>query len=147
MKLNLGELKYNGFENIDKNFNKLKFDDKSIDSVYSCYLFHKLSKEETLKIFLEIKRILKQGGQIRFSVPDYFLLADKYLKSKCKIEEVNRILADSKQFFDFTYMQKLLVQSGFYAIKRYNQEKYPMDDFSAYDINGEIISLNIEAYG
>ena len=147
MKLNLGELNHKGFENIDKNFSKLKYSDKSIDSVYSCYLLQKLSKEETLKIFLEIKRILKHGGQVRFSVPDYFLLSDKYLKSKCKIEEVNRILDGSKQFFDFIYMQKLLVQSGFYSVKRYNQENFPMGDFSAYDINGEIISLNIEAYG
>lgn len=129
--------------------NKINAEDKSVDFIYSCYLLHKHPKEKILEILKEWKRVIKDGGQIHISVPDYFLLSDKYLKSKCKIEEVNRILSESKIYLDFLMIQRLLVQSGFYAVKRFDVERNPpkKEDMSLYEIGGQIISLNIEAYG
>lgn len=124
-----------------------KYADKSVSHIYSCYFLQKLSREEILELFQEWKRVIKPGEQIKISVPDIYLLTSKYINSKCKIEEVNKILQDSKIFFDFTLMQKLLTQSGFYAVKRYSVFNQSPNDESELSINGEIISLNVEAYG
>jgi predicted SAM-dependent methyltransferase len=133
------------------NFNShhLKNAANSVDYIYSCYFLHKRTKEDILKVLFEWKRVIRKGQLIRISVPDFFLLSDKYLKSKCKIEEVNRVLDGSKIHLDFVLMQKLLLQAGFYAVKRFDIDKYPpeVEDESSYRINGEIISLNVEAYG
>lgn len=126
---------------------KLIFDDDSIDYIYSCHFLQKFTKEELLDIFVECKRVLRPGQIMRFSVPDYFLLSDKYLKSQCKIDEVNKILNESKIFFDFTLAQKLLTQAGFYAVKRFDAEKFNLDDNSTIMVHGGIVSLNVEAYG
>lgn len=126
---------------------KLTLDDNSVSYIYSCHFFQKFTKEELLNLLAECKRVLQPGEMMRISVPDYYLLSDKYLKSKCKIEEINKVLDGSKIFFDFIMMQKLLTQSGFYAVKRYDSEKFNLDDKSTLMVSGEIISLNVEAYG
>lgn len=127
---------------------KIPLKDNSVDLIYSCHFLQKYSYDDSVDILRELKRILKPGEVMRVSVPDFFLISDKYLKSKCKLGEVNKLLMnEAKQVLDFVQIQKILVQAGFYAIKRYNQENFPMDDLSSYDINGEIISLNVEAYG
>jgi len=131
-----------------ENLNKISdYADHSISYIYSCHVLQKFTKEELLDIFKELKRILSDGEIIRISVPDYYLLSDKYIKSKCRIEEINKILKDSKIFLDFVLLHKLLIQSGFYAVKRYDSQKLGAEDESTLVINGEIISLNIEAYG
>jgi predicted SAM-dependent methyltransferase len=124
------------------------FEDNSIDFIYSCYLIQHLTKEETLVLFKEWKRILKQGQIIRISVPDFFLISSKYLHSKCNISDINQLLKGN-QFIDFLYIQKLLVQAGFYAVKRFDVDRFPppREDMSLAEINGESVSLNVEAYG
>lgn len=126
---------------------KLNFDDDSISYIYSCHFLQKFTKEELLDLLAECKRVLRPGEIMRVSVPDYYLLSDKYLKSQCKIDQVNKILNGSKIFFDFIMMQKLMTQAGFYAVKRFDAEKFNLDDNSTLMVNGGIVSLNVEAYG
>lgn len=117
-----------------------------LSNLYSCYELQKLTREEVLEKLKEWKSLIKPGERIHISVPDFFLLSSKYINSKCKIEEVNKILLESKTFFDFVLIQKLLTQAGFYAVKRYSV-KESRGDQSELCIMGEIISLNVEAYG
>ena len=126
----------------------MHLEDNSVDFIYSCYLLQYLTKEETSILFKEWKRILKEGQMIRISVPDFFLISSKYQNSKCNISDVNQLLK-GEQIFDFIYLQKLLVQAGFYAVKRYDVDRFPpaKEDMSLAEINGESISLNVEAYG
>lgn len=126
---------------------KINLSDNSVKYIYSCHFLHKLTKEEIIQVLKECKRVLTPNEIIRISVPDYYLLADKYTKSKIKIEDINKVLDGSKIFLDFILIQKLLVQCGFYAVKRYDSEKFGLDDESTMTFNGEIISLNVEAYG
>lgn len=44
--------------------NKLPFEDKSFDKVYSSLVFHKLDSVTKLKCLLEINRILKSNGEL-----------------------------------------------------------------------------------
>jgi predicted SAM-dependent methyltransferase len=132
------------------NIFNLPFDSQSIDKIYSSYLVQSLTKEETLDFFKECKRVIKKGGTIVLSVPDYFLISDKYIKSKLKIDEANRFLMqDTKQLLDFVSLQKYLMMTGFYGIKRLDIEQTPppKEDSSCVFYNGENISLTIEAYG
>lgn len=126
---------------------KLNLNDNSVSYIYSCHFLQKFTKEELIQLLKECKRVLQPGEVMRISVPDYYLLSDKYLKSKCKIDEINKVLEGSKIFFDFILMQKLLTQVGFYAVKRFNPEKFDLEDKSTLLVHGEIISLNVEAYG
>ena len=126
---------------------KLDYADDSIDYIYSCHFLQKFTKAELGTIFKECKRVLRPGEIMRISVPDFYLLSDKYLKSQCRIDDINRILQDSKVFFDFIMLQKLMIQAGFYAVKRFDAERYNLDDNSVLELSGGIVSLNVEAYG
>lgn len=127
----------------------LPFDEQSVDRIYSSYFLHRLTEEESIKLLREFKRVIKKGETIRLSVPDFFLISDKYIKSKLKIEQVNRFFDGSKQYLDFIGIQKLLLLTGFYAVKRIDVYKTPPpeEDLSCVFVNGENISLTIEAYG
>ena len=138
--------KFVQFENI---YN-LPFDDKSIEHIYSSYMVQSLSKDEILSFFTECKRVLKKGATIRISVPDFFLVSDKYIKSKMKIDDANFFLInDTKVLLDFLNLQKLLIQCGFYGVRRLDLDKYPPEkkDSSCILFNGENITLSVEAYG
>lgn len=136
----------------------LPFDSETIDYIYSPFVLNYYSEDVCLQILKEWKRVLKRGKNIRISVPDFFLISQKYIQSKMKIEDVSKLLVRrkmvgdkysySKQTLDFLSLQKLLLMAGFYSIKRIDIDKYPpSDDISNYYFNGENISLTIEAYG
>lgn len=133
-----------------ENIYNLPFDTQSVDHIYTSYMVQSLTQEEMMDFFKECKRVIKKGGTMIVSVPDYFLVADKYIKSKMKIDDVNRIMMqDTKQLLDFLSLSKYLTMAGFYAIKRISVEfrEPPVPDSSCLFYNGENVSLTIEAYG
>jgi len=60
----------------------LDFDDSSVDEVRADALVEHLSFLEEPKFFNEVKRVLKSGGILRFSVPDFEDAVKKWLDAK-----------------------------------------------------------------
>jgi predicted SAM-dependent methyltransferase len=162
---NVDNLKLEGIEypNIDAR-NLHCFDDNSVDYIYACHVLEHLPRNETFKTLLEWNRVLKLGGLIRISVPDWDATVKYYNKTGDLENLLNWIYGGRetevknefthKRIFNFSNLRSLLYEAGFKRIEKYTPwETFHgnIDDFSfAYrphmDFeNGIPMSLNIQA--
>ena len=143
------------------------FSDESANLIYSSHSFEYFDPVEAPLVLKEWRRVLKPGGKLRLSVPDFDQLIKIYqltgniqkilgpLFGRMQIESngVDTLLYH-KTVYNFDTLSKLLSENGFEAISRYNWQdtihsKY--DDHSqAYyphmdKENGIMVSLNVEA--
>ena len=63
-------------------FFNLSFEDGSVDEIRAEAMIEHLSFEEESKFFYEAKRLLKSGGLLNFSVPDFEDIVIKWLAAK-----------------------------------------------------------------
>ena len=47
------------------------FEDESADYIYACHVLEHVSRQKTFDVLLEWNRVLRHGGLIRISVPDW----------------------------------------------------------------------------
>ncbi len=133
---------------------------QSVDLIYTCHVLEHFKRRDIGRVLAEWYRLLKPGGILRVSVPDFEKLCEVYQKEK-NINLVIGALFGRQDYlynihynvFDFTTLEKALKESGFSDIKRYDWKKTEhadMDDFSQAYIphmdkeNGTLISLNVE---
>ena len=142
------------------------FSDGSVSEIYSCGALPYFDREEVKQILKEWRRSLCDGGVLRLSVTDfvstiklYFengldslgVLGPLFGKWKIKTEEGEKYIYQ-KTVYDFESLNRVLKESGFSGMKRFEpKEVFPedYDDYSmAYvphmDETGVPISLNIE---
>jgi predicted SAM-dependent methyltransferase len=134
--------------------------DNSVDLIYNCHVLEHFKRREVPKVLAEWKRVLKPGGVLRISVPDFASLCVLYQRNQ-KLEQVVGALFGRQDYlynihynvFDYEYLEKTLKEVGFENVKRYDWRKTEhaeIDDYSqAYfphmdKENGLLISLNIE---
>ncbi len=145
------------------------FKDNSVDLIYSCGTFTYFDREEAIDVLREWNRVLKSGGVLRISVPDFEVIVKLYLQydnnleglgilgplfGKWKIQSISgQKTLYQKTVYDFKSIKKKLEFAGFTDIKRYDwQEVMPAnyDDYSMAYIphmdkeNGIPLSLNVE---
>jgi predicted SAM-dependent methyltransferase len=133
----------------------------SVELIYCCHAFEYFDRAEALAALQEWHRVLKKGGVLRLSVPDFSVLARLYLEG-LELEKIlgplyGRIGATPryhKTVYDFTSLKISLEAAKYTAVRRYDwreTEHRDFDDFSQAYIphmdkkNGTLISLNIEA--
>lgn len=133
-----------------------QFDDNSVDEVYASHILEHLGYQEELpKALGHIHRILKSGGSLRISVPDLDVLCRLYLNSErdhAASWNIVRIMyggqTDPYDFhkigFGWESLRRYLQRAGFKDIAR-AQEFGIFDDTSSMRIQGQLISLNVEA--
>jgi len=138
------------------------FTDGSADEIYACHILEHLEKKDVPVILDEWCRVLKEGGVIRISVPDFEAIVEEYVAHK-NLVELQGLLYGGQTYdynfhyvaFDFKNLEQLLEKTGFEGIERYDwqdflPEKY--DDFSRAYLphldfeNGRLMSLNVVAY-
>lgn len=141
---------------------KLSFiPDNSIDLIYNCHVLEHFKRLNVAGVLKEWHRVLKSGGILRTSVPDFESLAELYVEKRNLNFVVGPIFGRQDylynihyNIFDFNYIHQLLVDCGFKNIQRYNwseTEHADIDDYSqAYfphmnKESGRLISLNVEA--
>jgi len=61
---------------------KLPYANETVDEIASSAFLEHLSFVEERKFFFEVKRVLKQGGILRFGVPDFEWIVRKWLAAK-----------------------------------------------------------------
>ncbi len=137
------------------------FKDNSADLIYACHLLEHFKRNETDKVLKEWRRVLKKGGVLRISVPDFSVLVKVYSRYK-DLSLISGPLYGRQDYpenthytsFDFKFLKKLLEKAGFKDIRRYDWRKTihkNYDDYSQAYIphldkeKGILISLNIEA--
>jgi predicted SAM-dependent methyltransferase len=133
-----------------------KFPDGSADIIYCAHVLEHIPRPHILDVLEEWRRVLKPGGTLRLSVPDFFVLADLYLNEGVSMWRITGPLHGRQDYeanthyitFDYEYLAWLLGTAGYHDIRRWQPAQvHPAgyDDISLARIDGRYISLNLEA--
>jgi len=165
--LGCGNRKLDGFVNVDvrdevapdivasvRNLDPVG--ENSIDLIYACHVLEHVPRPELAETLAEWYRVLKPGGVLRISVPDFRTLAQLYIYNQVPMWLLIGALHGrqdhnwNKHFvtFDHHYLAWMLTEAGFIDVRHWNPaEVHPAgwDDYSLATIDGELISLNLEA--
>ena len=184
MKLHLGcgNRHIRGFVNIDiqkteavdlvSNIMKLPYEENSIDLIYSCSALEHFGRNSNLNFFRNTSwvdvikywyKLLKPGGKLYVSVPDFEAICLEYLKNKNIFDIMGIAIGGQKNeedlhgmLFDFNTLSDGLRSVGFSSIDRYNWKDFEpfsnegYDDFSAAYLphldfeNGRLMMLNMK---
>jgi SAM-dependent methyltransferase len=134
--------------------------DNSVEVIYNCHVLEHFKRREIDRVLAEWRRVLKPGGVLRISVPDFAKLCEVY-KNYGKLDLVVGALFGRGDYlynihynvFDFESLKLALERAGFINVMRYDwriTEHSDIDDYSQAYIphmdkdNGTLISLNIE---
>lgn len=132
----------------------------SVDLIYNCHVLEHFKRRDVVRVLKEWHRVLKPGGILRTSVPDFAQLCEVYRRFG-KLELVIGPLFGRQDYlynihynaFDFPTLSALMQEAGFVRVRRYDwreTEHAHVDDFSQAYIphmdkeNGILISLNLE---
>jgi len=134
--------------------------DASADLIYNCHVLEHFKRRDVGRVLQEWHRVLKPGGILRISVPDFAKLCEVY--QKCgQLDLVVGALFGRQDYlynihynvFDFATLKRELESAGFTDVRRYDwreTEHAHIDDYSQAYIphmdkeNGILISLNVE---
>lgn len=133
-------------------------DDNSVEVIYCCHVLEHISRMDIQKVLKEWYRVLKPGGILRISVPDFAQAVRIYLKTGDMTDVVGKIHGKQDHpwnfhymSFDFRSLSKYLKDTGFTNVSHYDcnlTEHGHIDDYShAAFFDGEreiLISLNLE---
>lgn len=134
--------------------------DRSVDLIYNCHVLEHFKRRDVGRVLNEWARVLKPGGTLRISVPDFAKLCEVYQRYG-KLDLVVGALFGRQDYlynihynvFDFASLAHFLEQAGFVNVRRYDwrrTEHADVDDFSQAYIphmdkeHGTLISLNVE---
>ena len=134
--------------------------DDSVDLIYNCHVLEHFKRRDVERVLREWCRVLKPGGVLRISVPDFSRLCEVYQREG-KLDLVIGSLFGRQDYlynihynvFDFAALSEVLQQAGFVDMRTYDwrqTEHAGIDDFSQAYIphmdkeNGLLISLNVE---
>lgn len=136
------------------------FSNKYADLIYACHVFEHMSHRSLTKVLKEWYRVLKDGGILRLSVPDFDKIIDIYLTEGKDIQSItgplmggqNYFYSYHKSIFNDKYLRQLLLQVGFSYVREWHPKEVEMHSFNDWAsrpiyIHGRQypISLNLEA--
>jgi ubiquinone/menaquinone biosynthesis C-methylase UbiE len=174
MKLHLGcgTKKIGGYVNIDirPDVNPDLIDDisklnnipnESVDVIYACHVLEHFGRYEFMDVLKRWFEVLKKGGILRLSVPDFEKVNEYYNETKDLSKLIGFLYGGQtyKENFhyytwDFNSLQKDLKSINFSVVNRFDwteTDHSDTDDFSQAYLphmdkkNGKLMSLNVEA--
>lgn len=136
------------------------FSDRSVDLVYMCHVLEHVHRKEIFDVLAEFRRVLKPGGVLRISVPDFDRLIAMY-------EGIGRdpdgimapLLGSHANEYDVHYwvftersLSALLIKAGFSAVRQWDPhhcEYHAFEDWAVRTVERDgtqfFVSLNLEA--
>lgn len=134
--------------------------DNSVDVIYNCHVLEHFKRSEVSRVLQEWHRVLKPGGTLRISVPDFSAICEIYRRTS-DLDLVIGPLFGRQDYlynihynvFDMASLRRQLENCGFVAVREYdwrNVEHADVDDYSqAYvphmdKTSGVLVSLNVE---
>ena len=168
--LGCGEINAPGFINVDilplphihyiQEVNDLSvFPDEYADLIYASHVLEHISHREVTKVLGEWHRVLKEGGVVRISVPDFDKLIEVYCSQEKDIGAIIMPLMGGQDYayrlhqtvFNEKYLTELLSSVGFREVREWDPEEVELHSFQDWasrpiEIRGKKypISLNLE---
>jgi len=112
------------------------FPDNHADLVYACHLLEHIDRENLTRVLREWNRVLKPGGTLRLSVPDFDKLIATYQACGKDVESICAPLmgcwAGYKphcMIFNYQYLAHLMEVSGFSRIHPWDPSTSDHHDF------------------
>ncbi|MBD2679137.1 MULTISPECIES: methyltransferase domain-containing protein [Nostoc] len=136
------------------------FEDNSVNLIYASHCLEHFPHTKVPKVLSEWFRVLKKGGILRLSVPDFDLLLNIYKKNGNNIDTILAILMGGQDYehnfhmttFTNSSAEKLLKRVGFKEIRQWQPNSCEMTTFNDYSVYQHFVagkfypvSLNIEA--
>ncbi len=136
------------------------FGSGTVDLVYMCHVLEHIKRSDLKRVLLEMKRVLRDGGVLRISVPDFDRLVEVYNAAGEDIESICRQLMGGQDHqynvhygvFNRRYLCDLFKDAGFREVSSWDPDNCLYHDFKdrasrKIKVNGKEyrISLNLEA--
>lgn len=134
--------------------------DESVGLIYNCHVLEHFKRRDIKRVLVEWNRVLRPGGMLRISVPDFASICDVYQKTRDLGLVIGSLFGRQDYLynihynaFDFHTLERLLSDVGFTDVAKYDwrdTEHGDIDDFSQAYIphmdkeNGTLMSLNVE---
>ena len=135
--------------------------DNCVSEIYACHVLEHFKREETRIVLQEWARVLRNGGLLRLSVPDFEAIVHEYLAVN-NLDQCQGLLYGGQTYdynfhhvaFDYPHLKGALEISGFSGIERYDWYDFLPDGYDDYSRaylphmdfdNGRLMSLNIIA--
>jgi predicted SAM-dependent methyltransferase len=135
--------------------------DDSVDLIYTCHVLEHFKRKDVIRVLKEWYRILRPGGVVRISVPDFSKLVEIYTQYRDINKVVGPLFGRQDYLYNIHYnvfdresLFDALMSAGFKNCREYDwrfTEHADIDDFSQAYIphmdkdNGFAVSLNVEA--
>lgn len=149
------DLRNNGDTDIVADVSKLDmFEDNSVDCIYSSNVLEHFSLQKTVDVLKEWRRVLRVGGVLYLSVPDFDASIRLYQKHGLAPWVQYLIWGDQLHPLNYHYINftgKLLAvkltEAGFSSAKKVDAFPFGVQDASTIkdNVDNEPVSLNIEA--
>jgi predicted SAM-dependent methyltransferase len=132
----------------------------TIDLVYMCHILEHIKRNGLMSVLSEMKRVLKDGGILRISVPDFDRLIDVYNASGKDINAISQQLMGGQDHqynihysvFNHRRLSEMLKEVGFREVVSWDPDNCQYHNFKDHasrkiKVNGReyFISLNLEA--
>jgi predicted SAM-dependent methyltransferase len=136
------------------------FPDNHADIVYASHLLEHIRHNALRKTLWEWRRVLKPGGILRLSVPDFDALLDIYEACGHDIDSIAAPLMGGQDYaenihysvFNQEYLARLLKEAGFQSVRKWDPQQvdyHAFEDWASKTIEyaGKKyrVSLNLEA--
>ena len=136
------------------------FDNGTVDLVYMCHILEHIKEGDLESVLMEMKRVLKEGGILRISVPDFDKLIEVYKASGKDVNTISKQLMGGQDHeynihysvFNHQRLSELLREVGFSKVVSWDPDDCRYHDFKdrasrKMKVNGKeiMISLNLEA--
>jgi len=135
-------------------------EDNSVEVIYNCHVLEHFKRRDVPRVLHEWRRVLKPGGTLRISVPDFAVACELYQRHR-DIGLIIGLLFGRQDYlynihynvFDFASLRRQLEETGFVSVRQYDWrqvEHANVDDYSqAYvphmdKTSGVLVSLNVE---
>lgn len=147
MKLNLGsgqDKLIDGYTNVDNKFGlsvyPLDYEDNTIDEIRASHILEHFSHRQTLQVLKEWNRVLKVGGILKVSVPDFTKLIHDFIEHPMLEGYLFGGQIDEYDFHHALFTDEKLINllwiAGFDNLSRWESE---IDDCASFTL-----SLNIQ---
>jgi predicted SAM-dependent methyltransferase len=134
--------------------------DGSVDVIYNCHVLEHFKRRDVSRVLQEWRRVLKSGGTLRISVPDFSAICKIYERTGDLGLVIGPLFGRQDYLynihynvFDFRSLRGCLEEAGFVNVREYDWRKVEhadVDDYSqAYvphmdKTSGILVSLNVE---